>query len=111
MIVAAGIEEKNKQTAIDEITKQLNDISECNITDEEFDSAVSSILNAYREIEDNPEGLEGWYTGRMLAGLTTSPKQTAQQIKTVTKSDIAEMAKGITLDTVYFMKPEEKCDE
>lgn len=111
MIVAAGIEEKNKQLAMDEIEKQLDDIRLCNVTDEEFDSAVCSILNAYREIEDNPEGLESWYTGRMLAGLTTSPAETAEQIKTVTKSDIAEMAKGITLDTVYFMKPEECCNE
>ena len=111
MIVAAGIEESNKQVAQDEIMKQLNDIAQCNITDDEFGSAVSSILNAYREIDDNPESVESWYTGRMLAGITTSPEETAEQIKTVTKEDIAEMARGITLDTVYFMKPEEGTDE
>ncbi len=111
MIVTAGVEEANKEKAQNEILCQLNDICECRITDEEFESAVCSILNAYREIDDNPESIESWYLGRMLAGLTTTPAQTAEQIKTCTKDDIADMAKGITLDTVYFMKPEGNSNE
>ncbi|MBR6514285.1 MAG: insulinase family protein [Clostridia bacterium] len=111
MIVTAGVEEQNKEKAQSEILAQLKDISEGNITDEEFESAVCSILNAYREIDDNPESIENWYLGRMLAGLTTSPAQTAEQIASCTKADIADMAKGITLDTVYFMKPEDNADE
>ena len=111
MIVTAGVEEGNKEKAQNEILVQLNDICECKITDEEFESAVCSILNAYREIEDNPESIENWYIGRMLAGLTTTPAETAEQIKSCTKNDVAEMAKGITLDTVYFMKPEGNANE
>ncbi len=111
MIVAAGIEEQNKQKAQDEILAQLKDIADGNVTNEEFESAVSSILNAYREIDDNPESVESWYLGRMLSGLTTSPVETAEQIKSCTIDDIAEMAGGITLDTVYFMKPEGSCNE
>ena len=108
MIVTAGVEESNKEK---EILAQLNDICDRKITDEEFESAVCSILNAYREIDDNPESIENWYIGRMLSGLTTTPAQTAEQIKSCTKEDVAEMAKGITLDTVYFMKPEGNADE
>lgn len=111
MIVTAGIEETNKETACNEILKQLNDISQANISDEEFDSAVCSILNAYKEIADNPESIENWYLGRMLSGLDTSPEETAEQIKTATKADVAEMAQGITLDTIYFMKPEGNVNE
>ncbi len=111
MIVTAGVEEANKEKAQNEIIAQLNDICEGMITDEEFESAVSSILNAYREIDDNPESIESWYLGRMLAGLDTTPSQTAEQIKSCTKEDVAEMAKGITIDTVYFMKPEGNTNE
>lgn len=111
MIVTAGVEETNKEKAQNEILAQLKDICECKITDEEFESAVCSILNAYREIDDNPESIENWYLGRMLAGLTTTPAQTAEQIKSCTKDDVAEMAKGITVDTVYFMKPEGSANE
>lgn len=114
MIVAAGIESKNKQTAKDEILRQLKDIADCNISDEEMHSARSSILNSYRELDDSPESIESWYLGRMLAGMDDSPEEAAELIKTVTKEDVAEMAKGITLDTVYFMEPtltEEADDE
>ena len=111
MIVTAGVEETNKEKAQNEILCQLNDICECKITDEEFESAVCSVLNAYREIDDNPESIESWYLGRMLSGLTTTPAETSEQIKSCTKEDVAEMAKGITLDTVYFMKPEGNANE
>ncbi|MBQ4561033.1 MAG: insulinase family protein [Clostridia bacterium] len=111
MIVTAGVEESNKEKAQNEILAQLNDICDCNITDEEYESAVQSILNAYREIDDNPESIESWYLGRMLSGLTTTPAETAEQIKSCTKEDVADMAKGITLDTVYFMKPEGDSNE
>ncbi len=111
MIVTAGVEEANKEKAQNEILAQLDDIANCNITDDEFESAIRSILNAYREIDDNPESIESWYLGRMLAGLTTTPAETAEQIKSCTKQDVAEMAKGITLDTVYFMKPEGNTNE
>lgn len=111
MIVTAGIEADKKETAEQEILKQLSDIAQGVISDEEYDSALQSILNSYREIDDNPESVESWYLGRMLSGITTSPKECAEQMKTVAKADIAAMAKGITLDTVYFMKPEEGNDE
>lgn len=105
MLVAAGIEAKNKKTAYDEILKQLSDIAEGNITDEEMLSARSSILNSYRELSDSPESIESWYLGRMLAGMDDSPEMAAEQIKTVTKEDVADIARNITLDTVYFMEP------
>ncbi|MBR5515500.1 MAG: insulinase family protein [Clostridia bacterium] len=105
MIVAAGIEAKNKMTAQNEILKQLQDIADAKITDDEMFSARSSILNSYRELDDSPESIESWYLGRMLAGMNDSPAMAAEQIKTVTKEDVAEVARGITLDTVYFMEP------
>ncbi len=111
MLVTAGIEESNKQTAENEILAQLDEIRKGNITDEEMDSAKSSILNAYREIEDNPESIESWYLGRMLAELNDSPAEASEQIKKVTKEEIMSVAEGISLDTVYVMKPMEGRDE
>lgn len=113
MLVAAGIEKKNKETAYSEILNQLKNVAEGNITDEEMLSAKSSILNSYRELDDSPEGVENWYLGRMLAGMNDSPAEVSEQIKTVTKDDVAAIAKAITLDTVYFMDPTlgEEADE
>lgn len=105
MLVAAGIEKKNRQTAYDEILHQLDDTAKGNISDEEMASACHSIRNSYKELEDSPEGIENWYLGRMLAGLCDSPAEAAELVKTVTKEDIMNIASKITLDTVYFMEP------
>ncbi len=104
MIVTAGIETENKQLAQDEILAQLKACADGNITEEELEAARKSVLNAYKEIYDNPEGLESWYTGRLLAGLCDSPEEAAEKINNVGIQDIVECASAITLDTVYFMK-------
>ena len=105
MIVTAGIEVSNKETAKKEILAQLDEIKNGNITDEEFNSAVRSVLNSYREIDDSPESIESWYLGRLLAGLFDSPHEAAKQILSVTPKDVEKIASGISLDTVYFMCP------
>jgi len=104
MIVASGIENDNFDKAKDEILLQLDNVRNCDITDEELESAKRSIINGYREIYDTPSSLEAWYMGRALAGISGSPEEAAEKIKSTTKEEIAEVANGITLDTVYFMR-------
>lgn len=105
MIVGAGIEVSNMKAAKDEILAQLEEIRNGNITDDELQAAYSAILDSYRAIDDTPESVEQWYLGRMLADLNDSPLEACELIKTVTKEDVSEIARGITLDTVYFMHP------
>ncbi|MCL2517575.1 MAG: insulinase family protein [Oscillospiraceae bacterium] len=103
MIVSSGIEVANKELAQSEILLQLENVKNGVITDEELSSAKNSIINKYQELSDSPALLESWYIGRMLAGLTDSPEKAIEQIKTVTIDDLIQIAKKITLDTIYFM--------
>ncbi len=105
MVVTSGIDASNRQKAEDEITRQLEAVRACEISDDELSSAKASIINAYRELEDSPEALERWYTVRMMAGRSDSPAQAADDILRVTKEDVAAIARGISLDTVYYMNP------
>jgi len=104
MIVASGIENEKRDTAQAEILAQLENVKNGDITDEELDSAKRSIINGYREIYDTPSALESWYMGRALAGIGGTPEEAAELIKNTTKEEIMEVAKGMTLDTVYFMR-------
>lgn len=104
MIVASGIEVDNKQKAQDEILAQLENMKNGDFTDEEFTAALNSIEDGYNGISDSAGGLEAWYLGRMMNGLESSPEQTLEQIKKVTREDVVEAAKKVTLDTVYFMR-------
>ena len=58
MFVSSGIENEKKQVAEDEILNQLRNTAEGDITDEEFDAAKKSLVNAYKEIYDAPVSLE-----------------------------------------------------
>ncbi len=104
LFVASGIEVENKQKAQEEILNQLEDIKLGKISDEEFDSAVKSLVNGYSELDDDPQSLSLWYYGRMLAGLDGTPQDVCEKIKALTKADVVNAASGIKLDTVYFLK-------
>lgn len=111
MVVTSGIDASNRQKAEDEIARQLKAVRECDISDDEINAAKASVINSYRELEDSPEALERWYTVRMMAGRSDSPSEAAEDIMKVTKEDVAAVARGISLDTVYYMNPTLKGEE
>ncbi len=104
LFVASGIEVENKDKAQSEILAQLEDIKQGKITDAEFDSAVKSLINGYSELADEPQSLSLWYYSRMMAGLSDTPEQVCEKIRTLTKDDVIKASLGVKLDTVYFLK-------
>lgn len=104
MFVRAGIENKNFEKARDAILEQLDFLKAGNFTGEALDSAKLSLINAYREIEDNPQSLQNWYIGRTLSGIEQSPEEAIEVVRGITKDEIIATAKKISLDTVYFLE-------
>ncbi len=104
MLVRAGIENKNFETAKNEILKQLEELRKGNFSEEELAAAKLSLINAYHEISDNPQALQNWYLGRTLSGISQSPEEAIAVVEQVTKEDIIDTAKKIMLDTVYFLE-------
>lgn len=104
MFVRAGIENENFETARDAILEQLESVKNGSFTEEELANSKLSLINAYREISDNPQSLQNWYMGRMLSGISQSPEETIEVVKNITKEEIVNTAKKITLDTVYFLR-------
>lgn len=116
MIVTAGIENSNREVAQNEILAQLECIRNGDITDEELENARRSLENAYLEINDSAASVEAWYFNRSLAGRSEAPDEYSKRLSSVTKDEIAQAARGISLDAVYFMlgtaqKDDEASDE
>jgi len=107
MIVTSGIDFADKETAEKEILRQLDLICQGEISDEEMAAARLSMINGYKELEDSPTALQNWYFNRILAGIDTTPAETLEQLLKVDKKQVAEEAKKVKLDTVYFLKGEE----
>lgn len=104
MFVRAGIDNANYQAAREEILRQLAIIRLGRFTNEEFNAAKMSLINAYKEIADQPQALQNWYTGRALSGIEQSPAEAIAAVRAVTREEIIETVKKITLDTVYFLE-------
>lgn len=104
LMVVSGIEQKNKQTALDAIMEQLDEIKRGNVSDEELENARRSLRNNYREITDSPASICAWYMGRICTGRSDTPDDAAQAIEAVTLDDIVRVANSIRPDTVYYLE-------
>ena len=107
MIVSSGIEAKNKEIAKKAIIDQLDAIKNGDITEEELDNAKKSIKNGFLSVYDSAESLEAWAFYRGLCGISTTPDKEIAKIEKTSAKDVQNIAKRITLDTVYFLTGEE----
>jgi predicted Zn-dependent peptidase len=114
----AGIDNENKQKTTDEILKQLDNMRQISITDEELHCAKQSLVSGYQSLADSVSGLENWYMRRILCGYIEEPEDVMARILSVTKEDVAAVAREVVLDTVYFLKGDKSalyntadCDE
>lgn len=105
MLVSCGIENEKKQAAQEEILAQLEDIRQGRISDSELEAAKKSLRCAFMQMGDDPASLARWEFGRRLSGRAdASPEKELAVIESLGRADMAELARGITLDTVYFMR-------
>lgn len=109
MYVVAGIDNDQKDVAIEEIMIQLDKMRQKEITEEELHCAKQSLANGYRSLYDSAEGLEVWYLRRILAGCILTPEEVAAHIMELTAEDVAAVARGVSLDTIYFLRADRTC--
>ena len=104
MFIRSGIEEKNKKKAIAEIEKQLELLKDpTNISDEELETAKKGILNAYRSIEDDASHFAEWYVLRKINLRMTDIAQNISEVLSVTKDDVAKVAREAEMKVNYFL--------
>ena len=106
LMIASGIEFDNKEIAENAILNQLEAIKNGEISEAELENAKRSLRNAYMQIYDSAEGMESWTLNRSLSGNCDTPKGEKEKLDSTSAEQVVEYAKGITLDTVYFLKGE-----
>ena len=104
MVVTAGIQRENAERTKEEILRQWKEVCRGEFTDGELEDARRALINAYRELTDNPSGLESWYTARAMAGITRSPEDEIATVAALTRDDVIASANKLTPDTFYLME-------
>ena len=113
--ICCSLESDRLEEAEKEIRTQLAALAAGDISDEEWQAAQKSMENAYRQLSDSPSATEVYYLGRALAGVPVSPEQGSKRIAALTRDEVIQVAKQMTIDTVFVLHPtamgEEQNDE
>ncbi len=107
MLVCSGIEFDKYDPAREEILAQLDSVRRGEITPAELEAAKTEVASTLRTIPDDPFAMENFYLHQTVQGLDASPMDLAALVESVTAEEVVEIARGVELDAVYFLKGED----
>ncbi|MBQ4369808.1 MAG: insulinase family protein [Oscillospiraceae bacterium] len=113
MTAVSGVDPANYEPARAEMLHQLKLCARGEITPEELEAAKRAAATALKSVSDSSFELEGFYLSQVMRGMICSPEELAELVSGVSAAEVAKIAAGVKLDTVYFLRgPEtEKEDE
>lgn len=104
IIISCGIEIKNYEKALEIIRKQLEDIKQGNITDDEFENAKKGIISTIKGITEEQDTEITYYFGQTLSQEQVSIEDYIKIIEGISKEEVVDIANRITTNTIYFLK-------
>ena len=116
----ASAEEKNAlllamadslQTHQDAILAEIADLAAGHITADELEHIKLAFHSSLCSMGDSLARLEGWYLSGLLQGETVTPQQDWEEIRSITREEVAAAAAALTLDTVFFLQAEGKAGD
>ena len=103
LVVSAGINACNFKKCVILIKKQLKKIENGDFTKEDIDSAITTYISSFINIEDNPLTILNTYTAHEYLGFDLVDER-INNIKKVTKEMIVNVSKKIHMDTIYLLE-------
>lgn len=107
MMVDSGVEPANARKAEAAILKELAQLCDGPITDEEMEDCRRGLLSSLESVEDSLSGLEGWYFVEIArGGPVSTPAQARAALEQVTKEQVRQVLRQFTLSVSYLLTPE-----
>lgn len=102
--IYSGINLDKVEKATEVIQKQLKDIEDGNISEEELDTAKKNIILTYKSISDSKVVYNRIIlSNELYYGTKFDINKFIQEIENVTVEDIKEIAKNIEINTIYLL--------
>ena len=108
LTVACGIEPKNYDTAVAEITQQLQAVANGEWEDWELNGALATMCSSLTSLQDAQGAQENYYLGQNATDTDETPEELLCALQAVTPERIRAAAASCTLDTVFFLKGKEE---
>lgn len=111
MLVSSGVEHADAARAEQAILKELADLCSGPITDEELEDCRRGLLSGMSGVEDTLGGIETWYCMEVLrGGVVQTPDEARAALCAVTKDEVRQILRELTLSVSYLLTKEEPTD-
>lgn len=103
MFITAGIETVNFEKTIGLIKKEVEDMNNGVISENELEFAKKFVKNNLRSLKDSIWSLSDYYYNLSNQGRNETVEEFLEKIESVKVDDIKRISSNIQLDTVYFL--------
>lgn len=104
IFINCGIEIENYEKALEIIKKQLEDMKNGDFTEEDLENAKKGIIATIKTITEEQDTEISYYFGQELANSKVSLEDYIKKIERVTKHDVIDIAKKVSVNTIYFLR-------
>ena len=104
IFINCGIEIANYEKALEIIKKQLKDMEEGDFTEEDLENAKKGIIATINTIPEEQDTEISYYFGQEFAETKVSLEDYIKNIEKVNRQDVIDIAKKISINTIYFLK-------
>ncbi len=112
MMVHSGVEPANAKVAEEAILKELKQLCEGPITEEELDDCRRALVSGTNSVEDTLTSMESWYYMEILrGGAVRTPAEAREALLAVTTEQVQQILSQFSLSVSYLVsKTEEGAD-
>lgn len=103
MFITAGIDTVNFDKTIELIKKEVQDMNDGVISENEINFAKKFIRNNLQSLKDSIWSLSDYYYNLSNQGRDESVEEFLGKIDNVTIEDVSKISSKIQLDTIYFL--------
>lgn len=103
MFITAGIETVNFDKTIELIKKEVQDMNEGVISENEIKFAKKYVRNNLQSLKDSIWSLSDYYYNLSNQGRNESVEEFLEKIDNVTIEEVSKISSNIQLDTIYFL--------
>lgn len=104
IFIRCGIEIENFKKAVEIIKKQLEDLKNTEITEEDLENSKKYMISGINSVQDEQDSEITYYIGQELSQKFTSFEEYKKQIEKVTLQDVKNVANSIAINTIYFLR-------
>ena len=104
IFINCGIEIGNYEKALEIIKQQIEDMKKGEFTDEEVENAKQGIISSIKSIDDEQDTEITYFFGQELSNIKLNIQEYMDRISKVNKQDVIDIAKKVSINTIYFLK-------